>query len=228
VRNESTNQAAPGEDDLVLVERVLGGDRRAFESLVRRHERRVFRVTLAVLGNIEDAEETMQDTFVKAFRHLEQFRKEARFTTWLTRIAVNEAVRRKSARKEFVALAEVETAGEHFMPKRYESWRSNPEQLYGKREVHRIVEDAIHSLPEIYREAFVLRDVEELSGEEAAEVLGVSLPALKSRLVRARLMMRETLAEKFEEPLTLKTKIVHTAVDVGTAVAMRLMRAAGR
>lgn len=228
MRNEPASQGAPGEDDFVLVERVLTGDRRAFESLVRRHERRVFRVTLAVLGNIEDAEETMQDTFVKAFRHLDQFRKEARFTTWLTRIAVNEAIRKRSARKEFVALAEVGTAGGHFTPKRYESWRSNPEQLYGKQEIHRIVEDAIQSLPEIYREAFVLRDVEELSTEEAAELLGISLPALKSRLVRARLMMREALAEKLEEPPTLKTKIVHTAVDVGTAVAMRLMRAAGR
>jgi RNA polymerase sigma-70 factor, ECF subfamily len=216
------------EGDLVLVERVLAGDRRAFEFLVRRHERRVFRVTLAVLGNIEDAEEAMQDSFVKAFRHLDQFRKEARFTTWLTRIAINEGIQKRNARKNFVPLAELETEKEHFAPKRRESWKSNPEQLYGKQEIHRIVEDAVQSLPQIYREAFMLRDVEELSAEEAAEVLGITVPALKSRLLRARLMMRETLAEKFEEPPTLKTKILHTAVDVGTAVAMRLMRAAGR
>src|SRR5712692_4422890 len=159
------------EGDLVLVEHFLAGDRRAFESLVRRNERRVFRVTLAVLGNIEDAEEAMQDTFVKAFRHLDQFRKEARFSTWLTRIAVNEAIQKRNARKNFVPLAEAETAEEHFTPKRAESWKSNPEQLYGKQEIHRIVEEAIQSLPQIYREAFVLRDVEELSAEEAAEVL---------------------------------------------------------
>jgi RNA polymerase sigma-70 factor, ECF subfamily len=226
------NQGVPDEDDLVLVDRVLAGDRRAFEPLVRRHERRIFRVTLAVLGNIEDAEEAMQDTFVKAFRHLGQFRKESRFTTWLTRIAVNNAIQKRNARKNFVPLAEVETevetAEELFAPKRYEPWKSNPEQLYGKQEMHRFVEEAIQSLPEIYREAFVLRDVEELSSEEAAEVLGIKVPALKTRLLRARLMMRETLAEKLEEPPTLKTKIVHKAVDVGTAVAMRLMRAAGR
>src|SRR6201981_1598468 len=90
-----------GEDDLALIELVLAGDRRAFEPLVRRHERRVFRVALAVLGNMEDAEEAMQDTFVKAFRHLDQFRREARFTTWLTRIAVNEAVQKRNARKNF-------------------------------------------------------------------------------------------------------------------------------
>jgi RNA polymerase sigma-70 factor (ECF subfamily) len=97
-----------------------------------------------------------------------------------------------------VPLAEAETAREQFTPKRHESWKSNPEQLYGKQEIHKIVEDAIRLLPEIYREAFILRDVEELSAEEAAEVLGITVPALKSRLLRARLMMRETLAEKFE------------------------------
>jgi RNA polymerase sigma-70 factor (ECF subfamily) len=227
-KDELAKKGVPDEDDLILVDRVLAGDRRAFEPLVRRHERRVFRVTLAVLGNIEDAEEAMQDTFVKAFRHLDQFRREARFTTWLTRIAVNEAVQKRNARKNFVALVDVENSAEQFAPKRRESWRSNPEQLYGKQEIHRFVEEAIQSLPEIYRAAFVLRDVEELSAEEAAEVLAISVPALKSRLLRARLMVREALSGKFEEPPTLKRKIVHTAVDVGTAVAMRLMRAAGR
>ena len=227
-KDELPKNAVPDEDDLILVDRILAGDRRAFEPLVRRHERRVFRVTLAVLGNSEDAEEAMQDTFVKAFRHLSQFRKESRFTTWLTRIAVNDAIQKRNARKNFVPLAEAETAAEQFTPKRYEPWKSNPEQLYGKQEIHRFVEQAIQSLPEIYREAFVLRDVEELSAEEAAEVLGINVPALKTRLLRARLMMRETLAAKLEEPPTLKTRIVHTAVDAGTAVAMRLMRAAGR
>ena len=91
-----------------------------------------------------------------------------------------------------------------------------------------MVEQAIQSLPEIYREVFVLRDVEGLKAEEAAEVLGIKVPALKSRLLRARMLMRETLAERLEEPPSLKTKVVHTAVDVGTAMAMRLMRATGR
>ena len=85
-------QATPDREDLALVKEVLSGRHRAFETLVRKHERRVFRVTLAVLGNVEDAEEAMQDTFVKAFRHIGQFRRESKFTTWLTRIAVNEAL----------------------------------------------------------------------------------------------------------------------------------------
>jgi RNA polymerase sigma-70 factor, ECF subfamily len=216
------------EDDFLLVARVLGGDRRAFEPLVRRHERRVFRVALAVLGNVEDAEEAMQDSFVKAFRHLDQFRKEARFSTWLTRIAVNTAVEKRNTRKNYVPLVEAETAERPVTPKRFEPWRSNPEELYGKQELHHMVEQAIQSLPEIYREVFVLRDVEGLKAEEAAEVLGVKVPALKSRLLRARMLMRETLAERLEEPSTLKTKVVHKAVDMGTAMAMRLMRAAGR
>src|SRR5437879_3147414 len=80
------------EEDLRLIERILGGDLKAFEALVRSHERRVFRVTLAVLGQVEDAEDAMQETFIKAYRHLDQFRYESRFTTWLTRIAVNEAL----------------------------------------------------------------------------------------------------------------------------------------
>jgi RNA polymerase sigma-70 factor, ECF subfamily len=216
------------EEDFLLIERVLAGDRRAFEPLVRKHERRIFRVALAVLGNAEDAEEAMQDSFVKAFRHLDQFRKESRFSTWLTRIAVNTAIEKRNGRKNYVPLTEADTEESAITPKRFEPWRSNPEELYGKHELHEMVEQAIQSLPEIYREAFILRDVEGLKAEEAAEVLGVKVPALKSRLLRARMLMRETLAERLEEPPTLKTKVLHTAVDVGTAMAMRLMRAAGR
>jgi RNA polymerase sigma factor (sigma-70 family) len=88
------------EEDLRLIDRVLGGDRQAFEALVRSHERRVFRVTLAVLGQAEDAEDAMQEPFIKAYRHLTQFRRESRFTTWLTRTAVNEALQRLQSRKD--------------------------------------------------------------------------------------------------------------------------------
>lgn len=227
-KDERANQAVPDEDDFILVDRVLAGDKRAFESLVRRHERRVFRVALAVLGNVEDAEDAMQETFIKTFRHLDQFGKASRFSTWLTRIAVNAAIQKRRSRKSFVPLTEAETDEAQIQIKKYEPWKTNPEQLYGKQEIHRLVEAAIQALPEIYREAFVLRDVEEISAEEAADVLGISVPALKSRLLRARLLVRETLAEKLEEPPTLKTKIAHAAVDAGTAMAMRLMRAAGR
>jgi len=223
-----TNAKGLDEEDLLLVGRVVEGDRRAFESLVRRHERRVFRVTLAVLGNAEDAEEAMQDSFMKAFRYIGQFRKESRFTTWLTRIAVNEALQKRRTRKILVPLEEAGKPQNETMPHRFDRWRDDPEKLYGKQEMRQIVESAIQSLPEIYREALVLRDIEGFSAEEAAEALGVKVPALKSRLLRARLMMRETLAVSFEEPPTLRTKIGNTAADIRSAVAMRLMRAVGR
>ncbi len=215
------------EDDLALVDRILSGDRRAYEQLVRRHERRVFRATFAVLGNFEDAEEAMQDTFVKAFRHISQFRRESRFTTWLTRIAINEALQRRQSRKEFVPLDESSSAAQ-FVPRRYEMWRADPEKLYGKRELRQIIEAAIQSLPAIYREAFVLRDVEEMSAEEAAEAIGITVGALKSRLLRARLMIREALAASLEQPPTLSRKIMHAAQDKGMAVAMWMMRSAGK
>jgi RNA polymerase sigma-70 factor (ECF subfamily) len=219
---------AVGEDDLALVTRVLAGDRGAFESLVRRHERRVFRVTMAVAGNREDAEEATQDAFIKVFRHLDQFRKESRFTTWLTSIAVNEALQVRRKRKDSVSFNETRGLDEQIVPHRFEPWRADPEKLFGKQEVRRLVESAIQALPPIYRETFVLRDVEEMSAEEAAEVLGIGVPALKSRLLRARLMLRESLAASFQQPPTLKTRIAHAATDMGTAVAMRLMRAVGK
>ena len=157
-----------GEDDLALIELVLAGDHRAFEPLVRKHERRVFRVVLAVLGSVEDAEDAMQDTFVKAFRHLDQFRRDSRFTTWLTRIAVNEALQKRQARKNSVSFQESPEVESKSLPGRFEPWTSNPEKLYGKQEIRQLVERAIQALPPIYRETLVLRDIEEMSAEEAA------------------------------------------------------------
>ena len=222
------SQTSAGEEDFALVERVLAGERRAFEPLVRRHERRIFRVVLAVLGNAEDAEEAMQDTFVQAFRHLGQFRRESKFTTWLTRIAVNEALQKRRARKDAVPLDEARDVEEPFVPRRHETWQANPEKIYGRQEMRQLIESAIASLPEIYREAFVLRDVEEMSAEEAAQAVGIGVPALKSRLLRARLMVREQLAAWLEEPSTLRRRIANAAVDIGNSVAVRVMRAVGR
>ncbi len=222
--NKMTERDGP-EDDLLLVAQVISGDRRAFESLVRRHEQRVFRVTLAVLGNVEDAEEAMQDTFVKAYRHIEQFRGDSRFTTWLTRIAVNEALQKRKARKNLVSLEEVAETQVKALPHRSQQWHEDPEKLYGKQEIRRIVEDAIQSLPPIYRETFVLRDVEGLRAEEAAEILGLTLPAIKSRLLRARLLMREALAARLEQSPTLPKKILITAGRVRDMIAMKLMKA---
>jgi len=216
------------EDDLLLLNRVLSGDRRAFETLVRQHERRVFRITVAILGNAEDAEEAMQDTFVKAFHHLDQFRRESRFTTWLTRIAVNEALQKRQARRNSLSLDEVSESEVKLFPHRSQQWHDDPEKLYGKRELRVMVEDAIRSLPPIYRETFVLRDVEGFRAEEAAEILGLTLPAVKTRLLRARLLMREALAARLEETPALPKRILTTAGRMRDMVAIKLMKAVGQ
>jgi RNA polymerase sigma-70 factor, ECF subfamily len=216
------------DDDLGLIDQVLAGERAVFETLVRRHERRVFRVTLAVLGNFEDAEDAMQDAFTKAYRHLQDFRRESRFSTWLTRIAVNEALQKRQARKPAVALDEAREIDSSSLPRNFEPWSADPEKQYGRKEVRQLVERAIQSLPEIYREALVLRDLEGMSAEEAAAVLEVTVPALKSRLLRARLMMREALSASFQERRPLSSRISDTAADMRNMVAMALMRAVGR
>jgi RNA polymerase sigma-70 factor (ECF subfamily) len=225
------NYNAPGtggEDDLALIEQVLAGNRRDFETLVRKHERRVFRVVSAILGNAEDAEEAMQDAFIKAFRHLDQFRGESKFTTWLTRIAVNEALTRRKARKQTVSLDESENVESKSLPGSCEPWASNPEKMYGKLEMRQLVEAAIQALPPIYRETLVLRDIEELSAEEAAEALGITVSALKSRLLRARLLLREALGSYFEEPRPLPTRILDSAKRLGGMMKASLSRPAGR
>jgi RNA polymerase sigma-70 factor, ECF subfamily len=216
------------EDDLRLIDQILAGDRARFEALVRRYERRVFRVTLAVLGNFQDAEEAMQDAFVKAYRHLDNFRRESRFSTWLTRIAVNEALQKRQARKETVGFEEAREIDSSSLPRNFGPWSADPEKQYGKKEVRAIVERALQSLPEIYRETLVLRDLEGMSAEEAAVTLGVTVAALKSRLLRARLMMREALSASFGERRPLGSRISDTAADMRNMVAMALMRAVSR
>jgi RNA polymerase sigma-70 factor, ECF subfamily len=227
---EAAHERQPdaADEDLRLIERVLSGDRQAFGALVRSHERRVFRVTLAVLGQVEDAEDAMQDTFIKAYRHLNQFRRESRFTTWLTRIAVNEALQKRQARKEHVSLDESPASQNQEFPRRFEPWAADPEKLYTKQELRELVEKAICSLAAIYREALILCDVEGMSAKEAADVLEVNLPALKSRLLRARLMMREALCTSLEQRRPFGRKVVDTAADVKSMMGMMLMRAAGR
>jgi len=226
--DHNNNPAVSSKDDVAQIQLVLGGDTRAFEPLVRRHERRVFRVALAILENIEDAEEAMQDTFIKAFRHLDQFRGESKFTTWLTRIVVNESLQRRKSRKQTVELDDSIVVDSRLLPCRFEPWTSDPEKLYGKLEIRHLVEEAIRALPPIYRETLVLRDIEGMSAEEAASVLGLAVPALKSRLLRARLLLRESLGKHFERPRPLPTKILDSAKHLGKMMRAGLMHSAGR
>ncbi len=215
------------DDDLPIVDRVLAGDAQAFEEIVRRHQQRVYRTALSVTSNQEDAEEAVQETFLNAYQHLGQFQREARFTTWLTRIAINEGLQVLRKRKNVESLDEPVVTDAEMMPRQIEDWHDNPEKLYAKQEIRRFVEEAIRCLPSAYRVAFVLRDVEELSNEEAAVALGLSVPALKSRVLRARLMMRELLAKRFQRPPTFKSRIMRAGMMLGEALG-RLRHPAGQ
>ena len=175
------------------------GERELFAQLALRHQRTIFRIVQGILGNAADSEEVLQESFLKALQHLEEFRGEARFRTWLIRIAINEA--RMRQRKYRPSLHDsVDDASEDdagYRPRELRDWDPNPEERLARKEVTRLLERAIRALPRKYREVFLLRDVEQLSSEEASQALGISLSAAKTRLLRARLMMRDSLAPHF-------------------------------
>ena len=197
-----TIQKKAGEDtsELALVQAAKKGDLEAFSELVRRYDRNIFRIAQHITHNEEDAQDVVQDAFLKAYQNLEQFQGNSKFYTWLVRIAVNEALmklRRRRSDKTVSIDEDVETE-EGSMPREVADWSPNPEQLYGQSELSDILKKTIQGLPPGFRTVFVLRDVEGLSTEETAEMLGLSIPAVKSRLLRARLQLRERLARYFK------------------------------
>lgn len=149
-----------------------------------------------ILQNEADAEEVLQETFLKALEHIGDFRGEAQFRTWLIQIALNEArMRRRKYRPGLHdSLDEEREENPGFQPRELSDWRPSPEEKLAKKELAALLDRAVHSLPKIYQEVFLLRDVEQLSNDETAQVLGISIPAVKTRVLRARLMMREFLA----------------------------------
>ncbi len=188
-------------EELVLVNAARGGDIGAFEQLVRRYDRNVFRIAQHITQNREDAEDVVQDAFLKAFQNLEQFQGQSKFYTWLVRIAVNEALMRLRRRRpeRTVSLDEDIQTGDDVIPREVADWAPNPEQLYKQSELRDILQRTVQGLPSSFRTVFVLRDVEGLSTEETAEALGLSIPAVKSRLLRARLQLRERLTKYFKK-----------------------------
>ncbi len=188
--------------DLALVERVRGGDLAAYDTLVRKYERQVFRIAQHITQNREDAEDVTQDAFLKAYEKLDQFQGNSKFYTWLVRIAVNESLMRLRKRRTAKTVSmddDIETE-EGFVPRDFADWSPSPEQNYGNTELTEILTKTIQGLPRGFRVVFVLRDVENLSTEETAEALGLSVPAVKSRLLRARLQLRERLSKYFRRP----------------------------
>ncbi len=191
----------PVSEELRLVNAAREGDIGAFEELVRKYDRNVFRIANHITQNREDAEDVVQDAFLKAFQNLGQFQGQSKFYTWLVRIAVNEALMRLRRRRpeRMVSLDEDINTGEDTIPREVADWAPNPEQLYNQAELKEILQKTIQGLPPSFRTVFVLRDVEGLSTEETADALNLSIPAVKSRLLRARLQLRERLTKYFKK-----------------------------
>jgi RNA polymerase sigma-70 factor (ECF subfamily) len=195
------NVSEPVSDELALVQAAKGGDVGAFEQLVKRYDRNVFRIAQHITQNREDAEDVVQEAFLKAYRNLQQFQGQSKFYTWLVRIAVNEALMKLRRRKpeRTVSLDEDIKTDEDSVPREVADWSPNPEQQYNQAELREILTKTIQGLPSSFRTVFVLRDVEGLSTEETAEALELSIPAVKSRLLRARLQLRERLSRFFQK-----------------------------
>jgi RNA polymerase sigma-70 factor, ECF subfamily len=186
--------------EVLLVDRARQGDVAAFGELITKYERRVYRMARQITQNDEDAEDVLQETFLKAFEHIDSFQGQSKFYTWLTRIAVNESLMKLRKRKSdrTVSLDENIETDEEPIVREIAVWDDTPELKYSQEEIRQILDKAIESLKPIFRTVFILRDVEELSTEETAEVLGLSIAAVKSRLLRARLQLREKLTRIFK------------------------------
>jgi len=200
---ESISPAVPQEPrdarDRDLIARILGGERELFHDLVRPYEKSVYFAAYSLLQNEQDAEDVAQEAVLRALKHLHTFRAEAKFSTWLVSIALNEARGRLRHNRliDFESVDEVreEESGD-FTPAVISDWREVPSDALERKELRELLRSAIAKLPEIYREVLVLRDVQEFNIAETAAALGLTEGVVKTRLLRARLMMQKELAPK--------------------------------
>ncbi len=195
-RATSLEYAGEQRDEAALIRRVREGEHELFYELVRPYERRVYAAAFAILRSEADAEDVAQEAVLKSFKHLRQFRAEARFSTWLLQIAVNEArMRKRKAHAEIMEpIADREDSEGNYTPRDFADWREIPSETLERKEVRQKLAEALLGLGQIYREVFVLRDMQHLSIEETAKALGISPASVKTRLLRARLMLRDLLA----------------------------------
>jgi RNA polymerase sigma-70 factor, ECF subfamily len=201
-------EASPPLTDEDIVRRVLDGETSLFEVLIRRHNQRLYRATRAILKDETEAEDAMQEAYVRAFAHLDQFAGNAMVSTWLTKIAVYEALGRLRRRKRM-----------EDMPKNL-STTGDPERIaYGK-ELQETIESAVDALPPLYRSVFVLRDIEDMSGAETAECLGIAEETVKTRLYRARRLMRDHLKRSLGAAVATAFTFGDRHCDRITAVTM--------
>jgi RNA polymerase sigma-70 factor (ECF subfamily) len=192
-------QTSTGEQELILS--VQRGESELFYELVRPYERRVYAAALAILRNEHDAEDAAQEAMLKAFAKIRQFRAEARFSTWLIQITVNEALMRR--RRERIApmegLDNRQEEESEYAPREFADWREIPSEALERKEVRQRLAEALGTLDRKYREVFMLRDMEHLNIQETAEALGITVASVKTRLLRARLMLRDLLAAGWEQ-----------------------------
>jgi RNA polymerase sigma-70 factor, ECF subfamily len=199
----STSEARPTSDgihapdpDAELIKQVQDGKVDAFEELVRRHSGRVFGTVAGIVGNLDDARDATQDVFLKAFENIARFEGRAKFSTWLISIAINTGTEMLRHHKNTEPLGDVDD-DENFRPRQVQKWTDDPEQIFTAAQRNELVREGILRLPEKYRVALILRDISQLSSEEAAAALEIGVPALKARVLRGRLMLRERLAPHF-------------------------------
>jgi RNA polymerase sigma-70 factor, ECF subfamily len=186
--------------DEEVIQRVLGGETNLYELIMRRYNRRLYRVIRSILVNDSEVEPVMQDTYVAAFTHLEQFAGRSKFSTWLTKIAVHEALSRRRQRNRFVDLDSI-TESEKEHSDMLASKDKNPEERLLDMELKAILDHSVESLPELYRSVFVMRDIEGMDTAETADSLGISEENVKTRLHRARTLIRGTLFKRTESTL---------------------------
>ena len=188
--------------DEELVRRAQDGDERAFGEMVSRYEAKVYSLALKMVRNPEDAEDILQDTFLRAYRGIKSFKGDSTFSTWIYRITANSALMR--LRKKQLPTVSIEDAEERETPVAIADWGPGPVEQVLNRELQQLMDEAIEALPAEFRQVFVLRDIEELSNTEVADILDLSVAAVKSRLHRARLKVRNRLAPYFTEQVRSK------------------------
>src|ERR1700761_9110911 len=183
-----------------MIAAILAGDTQLYHELIRPYERNVYLMAFSYMKNQADAEDVAQETFVKAFKGLRSFRAEARFSTWLISITLNEA-RSRLRRKSLVRMDSLDTPpdeGQNVTPALLRDWREIPSEVLERGEVRQLLEEAIEQLPDIYRQVFLLRDVQEMNISETALALNISVPSVKVRLHRARMMLQKRLAPQLK------------------------------
>jgi RNA polymerase sigma-70 factor, ECF subfamily len=183
------------DNEAAVIASILAGDTRLYHDLIRPHERSVYMMALSFVKNEADAEDIAQEAFLKAFRNLSTFRGESRFSTWLISITLNEA-RSRLRQQTIIRMEPLDDPddGGVVSPALLRDWREIPSEVVERQEIRQILQEAVISLPTIYRQVFQLRDVEDLSVKETAEALGISAPSVKVRLHRARTMLQKQLS----------------------------------